>query len=194
MNRQEELNGRLKQAAKLNDLAGLTQSLEDGAHAKAQDSYALGVAAESGHAECVRLLIPASDPLAGDSYALQLAARGGHVECVKLLIPASDPLTDDSLALRWAAREGHAECVELLLPVSGSLAMNSWALRGAALRGHVECVALLLPVSEKWAQAASLAREQGFVGVAGMIEAFMEAAALSGATISKGSPRAKSAL
>ena len=52
------------------------------------------------------------------SIALRLAADKGHLECVKLLIPHSDPKADDSAALRWAAEEGHLECVKLLIPHS----------------------------------------------------------------------------
>ena len=75
------------------------------------------------------------------------------------------------------------------------------ALRRAAERGHAECVRLLLPASDPLAvgidglDAAGSARQGGHAQVAGMIEAFIEAQALSGlAQHSKGSPRAKSAL
>jgi ankyrin repeat protein len=176
MKKQEELNVRLKQAAELGDVAALTQALEDGAHAKADESRALRLAAACGHVECVKLLVPVSDPKAGGKKrglrALTLAASNGHSEGVRLLIAVSDPLADDSLALRWAAYKGRADCVALLLPASDPLAVGDGAL-----------------------DAAGLARSQGHAQVAGMIEAFIEARALSGATKNpKSSPRVKSAL
>jgi ankyrin repeat protein len=195
MNKQEELNGRLAQAAGLGDLAALEQALGDGADALAGGSAALSAAAKGGHMECVRLLIEVSDPTDGNSRALQLAARRGCAECVKLLIPVSDPLAGDSYALQLAARGGHVECVKLLIPASDPLTDDSLALRWAAQEGHAECVGLLLTVSEKWEAAAAVAREGGCMEVAGMLAAFMEAKALSGATQNaKMNPRVKSAL
>ena len=59
---------------------------------------ALRRASKIGHAECVKLLIPVSDPKANESYALKIASTFGHIECVKLLIPVSDPKADNSYA------------------------------------------------------------------------------------------------
>lgn len=53
-----------------------------------------------------------------NSSALSLAALNGHIECVKLLMPFSDPKRSDSQALRWAVENGHVECVKLLMPAS----------------------------------------------------------------------------
>jgi len=59
-----------------------------------------------------------SDPKSLGSYALRWAANNGHLEIVKLLIPVSDPKALDSNALRCAATKGHLEIVKLLIPVS----------------------------------------------------------------------------
>jgi hypothetical protein len=172
MNKQEELNGRLMRAAKSGDLSALIQALEDGADARAQDSWALVGAASYGHGECVRLLMPVSDAKAQDSLALRWAAAGGQADCVRLLIPASDPLAKGSHALRWAAAFGQAECVASLLPASDPLAVGDEGL-----------------------DAAASARKEGHMEVAGMIEAFIEAGALSGCVqAAKMNPRAKSSL
>lgn len=40
---------------------------------------------------CVETLIPVSDPKVDDSDAIQLAAKNGHLDCVRELIPFSDP-------------------------------------------------------------------------------------------------------
>ena len=63
---------------------------------KAYASYALRLAANNGHLEIVKLLLPVSNPKALNSLALQYAAANGHLEIVKLLIPVSDPKADDS--------------------------------------------------------------------------------------------------
>jgi ankyrin repeat protein len=198
---QEKLNDRLLEAVKTGDLTALSQALNDGANAAANDSMALMRAASYGDAQCVKLLIPASNPLANGSQALVNAAVQGHAECVKLLIPVSDPMASESYALQRAAHWGHAECVKLLIPVSDPLADYSLALRWAAQEGHVECVRLLLPVSDPLAMdedeldAATCAREGDHMEVARMIETFIEAGALSDcAQQAKKKPRAKSAL
>ena len=96
----------------------IKQLIKEGADPKINNNYALRWAAENGHLEIVKLLIPVSDPKAGGSYALQLAATKGHLEIVKLLIPVSDPKAGGSYALRLAAENGHLEIVKLLIPVS----------------------------------------------------------------------------
>ncbi len=53
-----------------------------------------------------------------NSNALQLAAYYGHTECVKLLIPVSDPKVNDSAALQWATINDHTDCVDLLFDIS----------------------------------------------------------------------------
>ncbi len=85
---------------------------------KAGDSLALLYAAQSGHLEIVKLLLPVSDHKAAGSWALQMAAKNGHLEIVKLLLPVSDPKAGDSLALTSAATNGHLEIIKLLLPLS----------------------------------------------------------------------------
>lgn len=64
-----------------------------------------------------RLIKEGADPKACDSYALRWAAEKGHTEIVKLMIPVSDPKARDSEALRWAAENGHTEIVKLLRAV-----------------------------------------------------------------------------
>lgn len=74
--------------------------------------------------------------------ALMHAARNGHEDCVKLLLPRSDPLARDSdgcSALMWAARLGHRNCVSLLLPLSDPWAQTPQgnARHLAAMGGYV---------------------------------------------------------
>jgi len=107
------------------DIDVIRELIEEGANPKADNSYALQWAANNGHTEIVKILIPVSDPKACDSYALQLAATNGHTEIVKILIPVSDPKARDSYALQWAAEYGHIDIVKLLIPVSDEEVVNS---------------------------------------------------------------------
>ena len=102
----------------------------------------------AGHAECVKLLIPVSNPQDDCSSALQWAARNGHVTCVELLIPVSDPKAKNSLALYWAVISGNLECVNLLIPVSDCKIDDSIPLMCAAVQKNVECMELLFAHSD----------------------------------------------
>lgn len=117
------------------------------------NSYALEKAAEKGHAECVKLLIPVSEPEQDNSQALERAAQNGHAECVRLLIPVSD--MNGCAALRSAAMMGHSECVALLKDVS-NLQANKEALVWAVDNNHIECVKMLVTIMDvpAWDNAA----------------------------------------
>jgi len=54
-----------------------------------------------------RLIEEGADPKADKSWPLRWAADHGHLNIVKLLIPLSDPKARNSEALRWAALCGH---------------------------------------------------------------------------------------
>ncbi|WP_167040747.1 ankyrin repeat domain-containing protein [Burkholderia sp. Ax-1724] len=91
------------------------------------------LAAQTGSVECVRLLLPTSEPNAMDSdgrTALMWAAKeanAGAVECLKALLPASDAGKKDrrgKTALHLAASGGWPEAVELLAPLSDPLAVD----------------------------------------------------------------------
>lgn len=143
-----DINLQLIDAAIAGDHEGIVRLIALGADPLHGESFALCCAAEHGHADCVKLLIPVSDAKADYSDALRRASEHGHAECVKLLIPASDPKADSSHALRLASLQGHAECVELLCSVSDPKAKKSLALLNAIASGHVECARLLAPVSD----------------------------------------------
>jgi len=113
-----------------------------------QKSVALRRAAEYGHVECVKLLLPVSNPKDLNSDALRLAAQNGHAECVKLLIPVSDPCNENSVALVCAALNRHVECVRLLIDVSQPKRDNSRALQWASFNNDQACFDLLYAVSD----------------------------------------------
>jgi ankyrin repeat protein len=136
----------------------IKELIEEGADPKAENSLALRWAADKGHLEIVKLLLPLSNPKANNSDALRYAALHGHLEVVKLLLPLSDPEAYNSEALRSAAQNGHLEVVKLLLPVSDPKACNSYALRLAARNGHLEVVKLLLPLSDPKARNSEALR------------------------------------
>lgn len=143
-------------------------------------------AAERGHASCVRELLPVSNA-SGAWAALFLASGAGHAECVKLLLGACDPLRESSAALLWAAANGHAECVKLLLPVSDPLANAGQAFAKAASNGHADVIIAMLEHGADYARCCDLAGEIrkatlfGRPRVAGAILAHVESLALVGA-------------
>lgn len=123
------------------------------------------------------------------------AELGDFAALEQALADGANAKARNSWALSVAARHGHVECARLLMAVSNPKANDSGALSVAAVCGHASCVAALLPVSENLTEAAAEARAHGFVDVAGMIEAFMEAEALSEAIQNaKMNPKAKSSL
>jgi len=81
----------LEDAADIGWYDRVKELLDQGEDPKAENSGALVWAAEEGHTDIVRLLIPYSDVKANNSEALINAARYGHTDVVKLLIPHSDP-------------------------------------------------------------------------------------------------------
>ncbi len=98
---------------------------------------------------------------------LMMAARHGHIDCVKALLPHSDPNAQqqwgvesdyyfaDRTAIHLAVERGHSEIVRLLAPVSDLSLSGScdyqygWAtpLELAVLKGNHELVKFLAPLS-----------------------------------------------
>lgn len=144
---QNKLDCGLVASAEAGNAALTLELLAMGADPLYDGSTPLRMAASNGHLECVKMLLPISNPDDESSYALQLAARNGHAECLRVLIRACDPEADWALALRWAAREGQVECVRLLIPVTHSKSNFDLALYLAAENGRAECVEMLIPAS-----------------------------------------------
>lgn len=159
-----DLNAQLARCAAHGDVLGMGRAIELGANPEAMESFALGEAAASGHANCVKFLIPLSRPSLLDARPLRLAAYNGHAECVSLLIPGSAILPEQCFALQLAALGGHAGCVAALLPHINPLARNSEALIWAAGKGRLQCVEMLLSAAEHGSAACSLALARALVG------------------------------
>lgn len=123
---------------------------------KAAATNALSLAAQNDCVECLRLLLPFSDPTFSDSQALRLAAYYGSSECLNLLIPVSSHFNE---ALENAASQGNDKCVELLIPVSDVSAKKHHALWLATKYGHITCVDLLAPLGGGEDIAQSLQHE-----------------------------------
>lgn len=157
-----DFNTPLIAAARAGDAAEVARLISD---TPSWNTVALEKAAERGHVECVKILIPVSQPAENDSFALWWAAEKGHTECVRLLIPVSDMTRCQ--ALKSAANYGHTACVELLKDVS-NLNENAEALCLAAGNNHIECVRLLLTVMDaKWGNQAALfsALQKGYAPI-----------------------------
>jgi len=139
-------------AARTGNSDALTQLLST--ERFALSTYALEVAAENGHANCVDILIPFSEPDQNDSRPLERAAEKGHTQCVERLIPVSD--MTHCKALERAAMHGHTQCVRLLKDVS-NLYENRHALYWGAITNNLEIVTLLLTVMDaKWGESLAL--------------------------------------
>ena len=123
---------------------------------KAAATNALSLAAQNDCVECLRLLLPFSDPTFSDSQALCFAAYYGSAECLSFLIPVSSHFNE---ALENAASQGNNKCVELLIPVSDVSAKKHRALWLASKYGHVACVDLLAPLGGGEDILQSLQRE-----------------------------------
>lgn len=79
------------------------------------ESYALRTAANNGHVECARLLLPVSDPKALNCEALKLAARHEHMECARMLLAASGPLCEVHGLLEELIQAGSSKMAALLI-------------------------------------------------------------------------------
>ena len=116
--------------------------------------------------------------------ALMWAANHGHASCVEILLPFSDPLAQDKdgwTALMWAAFHGQESCIALLIPVSDALAQSHrkmTALMLAARRGKMSCIHLLLSVSDaqmsdhSGCTASQMAIDHGHDALARLIDAY----------------------
>lgn len=104
-------------------------------------------AAKQGNVGEVRRLIPISHCADWNSHPLINAVRGEHVECVRLLIPVSNP-KDYNTALVFACGRDSVECVKLLLEVADPLYNHSQALQSAVINKNQEIVDLLYPLSD----------------------------------------------
>jgi len=110
-------------------------------------------AANEGNVQMLVMLLPFGDASARGNAALRRAAASGQMECVKILLPLSNPNTPsdwDWNALIVAAYWGQLECVRYLIDHIDPRAHNEHALRKAVEHvveedGSMECVEFLLP-------------------------------------------------
>ena len=142
----------LRDAAKCGKTDLVCDLLAHGADAKHAGPFgdtALTLAAEKGHAACVRVLLTHSDPASRAKVMSDFQPdKAGKLRSNRLDMKSDLGHT----ALMQAAFYGHAECVKLLLPVSDARSTGGvcaeTALMLAASEGHADCVALLLPASD----------------------------------------------
>lgn len=80
----------MQEAAHKNDVVALQSFLDRHEFTVLSASSALMNAARSGSLECVRLLIPVSDPQKFFNGAIVSAAMSKHYDCVRELLPVSD--------------------------------------------------------------------------------------------------------
>lgn len=104
-------NNTLVEASRKGDLLTVAQ-LAAAASATALQS-ALMVAVDNGHAACVAELVKHTTPTFNDNLLLRKAAASGQMECLKVLLPLSDP-GEFGAAFFAAGRNHHFACVGLV--------------------------------------------------------------------------------
>lgn len=179
----ERLKGEAEDAASMGELEKLIEvcALAEG---RVDLSSALSCAAFKASSECVRYLIPRSDPAADDYQALKWAAGGidtapglqkERAACVRALAPVSSQEATD-MALSLAAHAGRELAVEALIP-GATEAGRASALGRAAAVGQTRCVELLAPpLDQAWGVealkgAVKEARAAGRSSVAALLRA-----------------------
>ncbi len=140
-----DLNEGLIAAAEIGDQASVVSMLARGADPKAGDSWALCSAAEEGHLEVVKLLLPLSNLHVRNGLALELASANGHCEVARLLLPESFCAASYT-ALKLAVDNGHRKVIDLIL--QNQVTIGHLALQVAAREGDAEMIRLLLPHSD----------------------------------------------
>lgn len=145
-------------AAQNNDVAGVTAML--GHEGFMEGVKTMGInkalisAAEEGHVDIVRLLLPRADnsdvrlgssnhPFGGINSALVHASSANSAAIVELLLPGADQ-RGANLALMFAINEHvHQDIVRILLPRADLRGINE-ALRQAVGNGHLPIVEMLV--------------------------------------------------
>lgn len=112
------------------------------------ESTPLDVAVRNGAVDCVSLLIARGGDALEMGGALWRAAEAGHADIVRLLLPrVGGGSFTVSNALRSAAECGHAHIVRLLLLEGADTSSRDFqgriALDRARIHGHQACIALL---------------------------------------------------
>lgn len=194
----------LRVAASRGDVRAALAAIALGAHPDARgddplSSTALMIAAKMGRLGVLEALLPHCDARLTDSNghtALMLCAMApgqGALDGMRALIPHSDPRSVDRAgrdALAAAASRGKADCCTLLAPLSDPKRQGldgRSALSWAAACGSTDCCSLLAPLSDLDAvetftgmNAADLARRNGHVQAAQVVEACRERLDLAG--------------
>ena len=183
----------LKSAAEKGDAAILRRILKSvpcnaaELNCRSQYTTALGIAADKGYADVVRVLLGDAriDPNAysAPNTPLEAAATRGHAGVVRMLLAdkRTNAAVNNSRALSDAAENGHLEITQQLLaaPSIRPCARQSAALRVAVWRGHTAVVKALLddgrvdPMHKKGAAlrcAKRLARETNNSEILTMIQ------------------------
>ena len=104
-------------------------------------------AAQEGDTNEVQRLIPLSAPKEQHSQALLQAVRKIHVDCIKVLIPVSNPKDYNDLFLE-AVKVGHEPSIELLMAVADPKFNDSEALFWSTEMRNSDIIDMLIDVSD----------------------------------------------
>jgi len=182
----------LHKAARRGDLQRVKSLVEKGADVNTRDNDGetpLHEAASEGYLEVARFLVErGADVNAKDNHGLtplHAAASEGYPEIAQLLVEKGANITvrdnDGLTPLHLAAVFGHLEVARFLVEKGADVNAKDnhglTPLHAAALFGHLEVARFLLEAGadptlrDEWGRTpADLAREQGFGGVAKLLE------------------------
>lgn len=104
-------------------------------------------AAQEGDTHEVQRLIPLSTPQEQHSQALLQAVRKQHVDCIKILIPVSNPKDYNDLFLE-AVKVGYEPSIELLMVVADPKFNDSEALFWSTEMRNSDIIDMLIDVSD----------------------------------------------
>jgi len=151
------LAARRRDLATLRALARLTAHTKDLRYLNISNSEGITpafIAADQGHADCLKILAEAKADLStpwNSCTPAFMAAQEGHADCLKILAEAkanlSTPRSDGVTPAFMAATKGHADCLRILAEAKTDLstALNNGATPAfiTAQKGHADCLKIL---------------------------------------------------
>lgn len=116
--------------------------------ARTSSALALTMAAMNGHVECVKLLLPVSNPKQYATRALEMAVEGRHAQCVEVLLQATNALapTVVTRCVHSCLKHNDATCAGVLAVHCGPLAVDTWILDDTVRWNHAQALAAIAPV------------------------------------------------
>lgn len=111
--------------------------------ARTGNALALTQAAMNGHVECVKLLLPFSNPKQHAARALERAVEGRHAKCVEVLLQTNhtpDPNVVER-CVHVCLKNNDAACARVLVAHCGTFVGDTWTLDDTVRWNHAQALA-----------------------------------------------------